>query len=384
MMIAMAVTWIVTPWVIVLAEKIGALDLPGGRKLHPRPVPRIGGVAVFAGFVAGLVFGAWITDSLVVTSVSVYWVGVAVAAAGMLLVGFWDDVRGLSFRWKFLWQIVGGVFVWWCGFRIDLIANLLELDPIELGWLSLPATVLWVIVVTNAVNLIDGLDGLAAGIALITSTAVAVIAFVRNDLGITATSVALTGSLIGFLRYNSNPARIFLGDSGSLFLGFVLAVTAMRGSQKAPTIVSVLVPLLVLGLPVLDTSLAVVRRLHRVSRGEGSRARVAHMVRNIDHVFLPDRGHIHHRLLEIGLSHRLAVLILYGIGTVFAVCGFALVMVRSAWIAGLLIGVLTLLIAAFLAPLYLGRWESAEKKKQPETADSPLAPPPLGASSDAR
>jgi UDP-GlcNAc:undecaprenyl-phosphate/decaprenyl-phosphate GlcNAc-1-phosphate transferase len=353
-LVAIGVTWTVTPWVIRLARALGAVDLPGGRKIHRDPVPRIGGLAVFAGFFAALVFAAQVTGNLLsMPTVSVYWFGLGWAAMGILIVGLIDDLWGLSFQWKFAAQIVASVFVWFCGFRIELLSHPLG-GEIRLGALSLPLTVLWIVGITNAVNLIDGLDGLATGIALITSLSVAVIAYARAELGVTAATVALAGSLVGFLRFNFSPARIFLGDSGSMFLGFVLAVTAVRGSQKGPTAVAILVPLLVLGLPLLDTGLAVVRRLYRLSsHGDGSGARLRYVARNIRHVFLPDRAHIHHRLLDLGLSHRRAVLVLYAAGTLFASSAFALVLFNSAWIAFLLLTFLGGLVAGFYLLLYL-------------------------------
>jgi UDP-GlcNAc:undecaprenyl-phosphate GlcNAc-1-phosphate transferase len=354
-LVAMGATWIATPGVIRLAGLFGAVDLPGGRKTHDSPMPRIGGLAVFIGFVAGMGFAAFATGNLFTfPQTGVYWRGLAFAATAMLIVGMIDDLYGLSYRWKFAAQITAAVYVWYCGFRIETITHPLG-GSMNLEFLSFPLTLLWIVGITNAVNLIDGLDGLAAGIALITTMAVAVIAFARGELGVTAASVTLAGSLIGFLRFNFNPARIFLGDSGSLFLGFVLAVTSVRGSQKGPTAVAILVPLLVLGLPLLDTGLAVVRRLYRLGNHgarNGDNA-LAYMVRHIDHVFLPDRGHIHHRLIDLGMSHRGAVLALYAVGVVFALAAFALTLFKSFWVALLLGGVLLLTMASFFALLYL-------------------------------
>lgn len=358
LIIAMGVTWMATPVLIRVAHRLGGMDLPGSRKVHREPIPRIGGLAVFLGFVAALTFAAWVTGALDgATRVSVYWKGLALATAFMLLVGLVDDLRGLSFRTKFVTQFAAAIFVWYCGFRVEVVTHPFG-GALELGWLSLPLTVLWIVAITNAVNLIDGLDGLAPGIALITTVAVAVIAFVRNELGITAVSVALAGALMGFLRYNINPARIFLGDSGSMFLGFALAVTSVRGSQKGPMVVAILVPLLVLGLPLLDTGAAVVRRVNRL-RAQGARGDHAlrYVLRNMTHVFQADRGHIHHCLLDAGLSQSRAVLVLYGVGSVFAICAFVLVLVKSLLIALLLIGILTVLMAAVLIPLYLGGWK---------------------------
>jgi UDP-GlcNAc:undecaprenyl-phosphate GlcNAc-1-phosphate transferase len=228
------------------------------------------------------------------------------------------------------------------------------------------------------VNLIDGLDGLATGIALMTAVAVATIAFVRMELGVTAASVALAGSLLGFLRYNFNPARIFLGDSGSMFLGFVLAVTSVRGSQKGPTAVAILVPLLVLGLPLLDTGLAVVRRLYRLGhRGAQTNGTLRYVLANFREVFLPDREHIHHRLLEAGLSQRRAVVVLYGVGSLFAFSAFLLVLLNSVWIALLLVGVLGTLLATFYLALYarVRRIEARREERSTERVE-PLASSP--------
>jgi len=165
LIVAMAVTWMATPATIRLARFLGAVDLPGERKVHHSPVPRIGGLAVFFGFASGLGFAAYFTG---VSTVSTYWSGLAAAATGMLLVGLIDDLWGLSYHWKFLAQIVAAMFAWYCGFRIEILTHPLG-GELTLGPLSLPATVLWIVGTTNAVNLIDGLDGLATGIALITT-----------------------------------------------------------------------------------------------------------------------------------------------------------------------------------------------------------------------
>jgi UDP-GlcNAc:undecaprenyl-phosphate GlcNAc-1-phosphate transferase len=172
-------------------------------------------------------------------------------------------------------------------------------------------------------------------------------------LGVTATCVALAGSLIGFLFHNFNPARIFLGDSGSMFLGFVLAVISVRGSQKGTTVVAVLVPLLMLGVPLLDTSLAVARRFRRLQQeGRNTDHAFAYLMRNLGQIFRPDRKHIHHRLLDLGLSQRRAAGVLYGLGALFASAAFAVVFMNSHRVASMLIAVLAILMATFLVLLY--------------------------------
>ena len=374
----MAVTWFVTPFVIRLARMLGAIDEPAARKAHATPMPRIGGIAVFAGFVGGLTVSAFAVGKLFSFEQStIDWRGLVIATTGILLVGLIDDLRGLSFYWKFGAQFIAAGFVWTSGFRIDTVSNPFG-DPFELGILSLPLTLVWIVGITNAVNLIDGLDGLASGIALITCLTVAGIGMVSGALGVTAASVALAGALIGFLRWNFNPAQIFLGDCGSLFLGFVLAVTSVRGSQKTPTAVAVLVPLLVLGLPLMDTSLAIVRRLWRIAASDGAASnRARYLLSNIHQVFLPDKDHMHHRLMAVGLSHRNAVLTLYVVGTVFAAAAFGMVLIKSAWIAFLLLGGLGLAMATFVIVLYF-RWGPPPRQGTPgrrivdSSANAPL------------
>ncbi len=366
-LLAAAVTWGVTPWVIAGAHRLGALDLPGGRKQHRAPVPRIGGVAVFVGFAVALAFGAAVAGRLYpLPKFDVYWSGFGAAAVGILLLGLVDDVRGISFGWKFAGQIAAAGFIWLCGFRIESILNPVGSGPLHLGWMSLPVTVLWVVGVTNAVNLIDGLDGLASGVALITTVSVAVVGAYRGALGVTVVGVALAGSLVGFLRFNFNPARIFLGDCGSMFLGFVLAVSAVRGSQKGPVVVAIVFPFLVLGLPILDTGFAFLRRLYWVARiGVRSGRPLVYVARNIQRVFLPDRGHIHHRLIGVGLSHRAAVVVLYGVGVVLATAGFAVVILNSVQIG--------MLMALLLVPLFAGLLYLEARIERGKTVD-PAAP----------
>jgi len=180
-------------------------------------------------------------------------------------------------------------------------------------------------------------------------------------------SVALAGSLLGFLRYNFNPARIFLGDSGSLFLGFVLAVVSVRGSTKGSATVAILVPLLVLGLPLFDTTVAVTRRLYRLgaSGRRSGRGSVGYVLRNIHHVFQPDRGHVHHQLIDLGLSHRNAVLILYVVGIMLALAAFMLVVVKSLWVAVLLVSALAVMLGAFFMLIYF-RVRRQEQQRETE------------------
>ncbi|MBZ5639269.1 MAG: undecaprenyl/decaprenyl-phosphate alpha-N-acetylglucosaminyl 1-phosphate transferase [Acidobacteriia bacterium] len=352
LLIAAIVSFGLTPVVIRLGRRFGALDKPGPRKVHKQPIPRIGGVAIFAGFMAAIVYAGFASGYLASGAHPRlgYWITLGTAAAGVFLLGLVDDLVGVAFQWKFLFQIAAAVAVWIGGFRIGILSHPLAAQSLNVGILSLPLTVLWIVGVTNAINLIDGLDGLAAGTALITTIAVAAVALKMGQPGVVGVSVALVGSLLGFLWFNFNPARVFLGDSGSTFLGFVLSVASIHGSQKGPTAVAVFAPLLVLGLPILDTSLAIARRLYRVgSEGLRSDEGLAYIWRNAHRVFLPDRLHLHHRLLDIGMSHRGAVISLYAVVAVLALAALAIVVVNSLWLALLLLAVLAVSMSVLVA-----------------------------------
>ena len=229
-----------------------------------------------------------------------------------------------------------------------------------------PLTVLWIVGVTNAVNLIDGLDGLAAGTALITTVAVATSAWDRGRVGVLAVCLALVGSLFGFLRWNFRPARIFLGDSGSLFLGFLLAVISIRGSQKGSTVVAVLAPVLLLALPIADTGLAVLRRSYGLL-AEGSRSSdgMRHVARNLTVVFRPDQGHIHHRLVALGLGHRQVVLVLYAVACLSCLVALGDLWMSSPPMAKMLAGALIVTSVLFLGGVYLGRRRRVRASRVP-------------------
>ncbi len=374
--VACVTTWLVTPVVVRLAHRVGAVDQPGPRKIHAAPTPRVGGVALFVGFVAGLTFAAFATGYVTNAqhSRATYWTILAIAALAMLVLGVVDDIRSLSFQWKFAVQILAASAVWAAGFRVQMVGVPFFSDVLHLGWLSLPLTVLWIVGVTNAFNLIDGLDGLAAGTALITTTVVALIAIAGGRIAVSAISVALVGALLGFLRYNFVPAQIFLGDSGSMFLGFTLAVISIHGAQKNVTAVAVLAPLLVMGYPILDTGLAIARRINYVRADAAGRGGWQYVARNAYRVFLPDRGHIHHRLLETGMSHRGAVLSLYGSAIALAGAALVLVVSNSLIVAILLAGSLTVLTVAFFGFVIL-RARLARRRQDAAVASTPPSSP---------
>ena len=301
------------------ARRAGLVDPCNDRKVHVNPVPRIGGVAIV------LAVALSITATLVVfgshaAAASVR--GLATVIGGALavhLVGLVDDIRPMRARWKFLAQIVVACGVFVAGLRVTTL-SLPFVGTVELGGVvGMLFTVLWFVGITNAFNLIDGLDGLAAGAALFALTTMFVVASSNGLIGAATVTIILAGATVGFLCFNFYPASIFLGDSGSLFLGFMLAGIGLLGSQKSPTVIAVAIPIVSLGLPVLDTALAVARRF---LRGQP--------------IFTADRAHIHHRLLSLGHSPRNVALLLYGACALLGLGGMMLVN-DSAYVAVVLL-----------------------------------------------
>jgi UDP-GlcNAc:undecaprenyl-phosphate/decaprenyl-phosphate GlcNAc-1-phosphate transferase len=313
--LAAAAAIALTPLVIRMASRWGVLDTPlGDRRVHTEPLPRLGGIAVFAAMCVGLLalVPALVTGVVVEAASLSFFFGVLFGGAIIFVIGLVDDIRGLRPSTKLAAQILAALVVYAYGFRIDVL-SLTPNTELTLGWMALPLTILWIVGITNAFNLIDGLDGLATGIAMVALTTTLAVAAVLGNWEVVLLSGALVGALGGFLRYNFNPARIFLGDSGSLFIGFMLAVLSVYGSQKSAAAVLVIIPLFALAIPLLDTLLAILRR----------------WLRGV-HFFEADARHIHHRLLALGLTHRHAVMTLYLVATVLALLGITLVFAPPA------------------------------------------------------
>jgi len=288
-----------TPLVRRLAHRWNLVDAPGARKIHTVSIPRVGGLAISLSMVLALAGAAALG---IVTAADVQaWLPVLLGGAIVFLVGLWDDVRPLPARLKLGAQLIGAGLTVALGVRIDHVTVFGA--TVGLGALALPLTMVWLVGLTNAFNLMDGLDGLATGLAIIAAATCAVVSLARDDVQGGTLLIVLLGALVGFLPYNFNPATIFLGDSGALVVGYVLAVTAITSFQKGATALVVLGPLLLFALPISETLHSVVRRL----RGQGLRQ-----------VFLADQQHVHHRLLSQGLSHRQAVLLLYGVSLSFS------------------------------------------------------------------
>jgi UDP-GlcNAc:undecaprenyl-phosphate GlcNAc-1-phosphate transferase len=326
---------ILTPIVRRLAHQFGALDhARSSRKIHGHPIPRLGGVAIVIAFYVPLVglllFQTKLGELFVAEREHV--IGLFLGGLAIASLGLYDDLRGANAWKKFAVQfgVAGGLY--WLGFRVEYLANPFG-EAIPLGWISLPFTVFWIVGVVNAMNLIDGLDGLAGGVALVAVVTTFLISVQRAHPLMMLFTSALAGAIIGFLFYNFNPASIFMGDTGSMFLGFVLATSAIQTNQKASTAAAILIPTIALGLPIMDTLLAIARR---ALRGRP--------------LFQADREHIHHRLMAMGLSHRQTVLVLYGFCIVLGTAALLLTYANSGQAALLLI-VVALVALVFLRSL---------------------------------
>ena len=305
--VALTTALLATPVVRGLAIRRGLLDHPGGRKIHHAAVPRVGGVAmVLAFFVAlgGAMIGAelirsapaWQSDRVL---------AVVMGIAVLVVVGIVDDLRGMRARVKLLAQVLAAFVAWMLGLSIEVLH--LPSGTVQLGVLALPVTLLWIVGILNAVNLIDGLDGLASGVVLAALGTFAVLAFAGGIDSALVITAAVSGAAVGFLAYNLHPASIIMGDTGSMFLGFVVAALAILVTQDGSRPVAPWIPILTLALPIVDTTWAIVRRL----RGGGS-------------VFEPDRGHVHHQLLSRGMSQRDAMLVLTACAAMAAIAAIVL------------------------------------------------------------
>lgn len=330
-LIALAVAYMVTPFVIKVAYKVGAIDVPrDSRRVHKVPIPRLGGIAIFIGFLASV---------LVTFRLDTRLIGVLAGAAMIVTMGYFDDIKPLSAKVKLLIQIVAAGIVVYSGIKVEFVTNPLSFmfegvqHYIKLGNWAYPLTIVWIVGVTNAINLIDGLDGLAAGVSTISAITLSAVAIFLNQDYIAVMAIILAGATIGFLPYNFNPAKIFMGDTGSLFLGYMLSVISVMGVLKSAAALSIMVPIFAIGLPIFDTFMAIVRRsLSGKSLMEA------------------DKGHLHHRLLDRGLSQRQAVLTLYSIS---AVLGFSAVVLVEATLKVAVVLVLAVFLLASMGVRYL-------------------------------
>lgn len=292
--LAAVVSFASTPLVRKLAFKIGAVDIPkDDRRVHKEAMPLIGGLAIALGVFVGM---------LIFMPLSRKVISIIIGGSIILIGGIIDDVKDMSARDKMLVQIIAAGVLVFGGIRINFITNPFSGGIFYLGWLSIPISLFWIVGITNTINFIDGLDGLSAGVAMISSLSLMVVASKLGYSNVVILAALLGGACLGFLPHNFNPAKIFMGDTGAMFLGFILATISIEGVMKSVTAVAVLAPVIILGVPIFDTAFAIIRRL---LSGQS--------------VATADRGHLHHRLLDRGFSQKKAVLILYGLSAVFGV-----------------------------------------------------------------
>ena len=272
--IALIVAYALTPSVKKLAIKVGAVDRPNARKVHTHIIPRLGGLAIYIGFLAGVLYSMPMNHEML---------GLLLGCTAIVCVGIWDDICNIPAKVKLVGQILSAAIPVAFGIQIEWLTNPFGNLIILPEAVAIPLTIFWIIGFTNTVNLIDGLDGLAAGVSFIAS-------------------ISMAGAALGFLQYNFNPAKIFMGDTGSMLLGYTMAVTAVLGLVKTAATIALVVPVIALGLPILDTLFAIIRR--KMSGVP---------------IFTPDKGHLHHRLLALGLSQKQAVLIMYCVSIVLGI-----------------------------------------------------------------
>ena len=319
--ISLVISYLITPFIINLANKIGAIDVPkDDRRVHKNPIPRLGGLGIFIGFLIPAIFLLKPDEKILAT----------ILASGIIVcMGIIDDISPIPAKIKLLIQIFCASIIVWAGIKINFFTNPFKDDMlIVLNLLSIPISIFWIVGITNTVNLIDGLDGLAAGISTIAAFMLFMVAIISGQYKVAVLLMSVLGGAVGFLPHNFNPAKIFMGDTGSLFLGFILSVTSILGTIKGATVLAVIIPLLVLAVPILDTTFAIVRRF---LAGKP--------------IMEADKGHLHHRLLSKGLSQKKTVLYLYAISAILGLS--ALYLQRSDFETGLLVIGIDILIIIF-------------------------------------
>lgn len=316
---------LVTPLVIKLAHKIGATDKPNKRKVHENIMPRLGGLAIFIGVLVGFFVSGLYNEKIT---------AISFGAILVVVLGILDDMYQLSAKVKFISQIFIASIVVSTGLTIEFITIPFVVEKFQLGIWAYPITVLWIVGITNAINLIDGLDGLAAGISSIGIITVAIMAGIAGKILILTLALIVVASTIAFLFYNFFPAKIFMGDTGALFLGYSISILSLLGLYKSVTLFSFVIPIIILGVPIFDTAYAIIRRLI-----------------NKQPISAPDKSHLHHRIMAVGLSHRNTVLVIYGLGILFSIAAIILTS-ATLWVS--LITVFGLLLVVHLIAETIG------------------------------
>ncbi|MEH7444566.1 MraY family glycosyltransferase [Bacillus sp. JJ1122] len=319
MFICFITSILITPLVKRFAIKIGATDKPNQRKVHQKIMPRLGGLAIYISFIVGLL--------VLQPSSENHW-PIVLGSFIIILTGIFDDLFELSAKIKLGGQLAAAtVVVVWGDVLVSFI-NLPFGGMIEFGYFSIPLTILWIVGITNAINLIDGLDGLAAGVSSIALITIAFMALIMGNFYVVAIASVLLASTLGFLFYNFHPAKIFMGDTGALFLGFIIAVLSLLGFKNV-TVISLIVPVIILGVPISDTFFAIIRRFV-----------------NKKPLSAPDKSHLHHCLLRLGYSHRQTVLMIYAMAAMFGLTAIIFSQAK-VWGSFVVVGILLILIEVF-------------------------------------
>jgi len=348
LLISTSISLLITPLIRFTALKLNILDFPSERKIHQKQMPLLGGIPIFIAFNLTIFLGILFNFEYLEKFYTSHWLSIFIAQLIILGIGIYDDIKKVKPWIKLLFQIFAGSFLIVSGFGIHIITNPFTGNSINLGILFIPITILWVVGITNALNLIDGLDGLATGTSFIACITIFGISYIYQNIGIALVSLILAGSILGFLRYNFYPAKVFLGDSGSLLLGFLLAVLSLQGSHKGAVVVAILAPILALGLPIMDTLLTMTRRflksIHLVNY-QNENGKLKTLLSKGFSIFEADKDHIHHRLLKIGFSQKKVVIILYGICIIFCTLAFVTIAWKNLNITLFLVAII---IASFI------------------------------------
>lgn len=326
---AFAISNVMTPVAKKISLKLGAIDMPKARGMHKKPMPRMGGIAIVAGFTLTVLLLYNFTEYSDMHKLTGYFIG----AAMIVVLGMVDDVKNLPAKFKFAVQILAALVAVAFGIRIHIVMWPVTYALLKL---SIPITVIWIVGLTNAVNLIDGLDGLATGVSSIAAICIMVLCILTGDETSVVLTAALAGSCLGFLPRNFNPAEIFMGDTGATFLGYTLAVTSILGVFKGYAMIALMVSVLAVGFPIFDTLFAMTRRAARHQP-----------------IMQADRGHLHHKLIDRGFSQKQAVMILYGIS---AVCAAIAIFIALKDAKTLVVILFTIIVLGLLVYFVNHRW----------------------------
>lgn len=345
----------VTPFLIDFGKKHGFVDKVNRRKIHRGAIPRIGGIGIALGTLFPL-FLLYFYDNSVSQILFGSRSNVFVIIVGGLLIsllGLLDDIKGVSAKWKLAFQLALATAAWMSGFAIDAVS--MPWGVVQLGWFGFFFTILWIVGIINAINLIDGMDGLSSGISFFACITIMTLSIANDYMFVALVSAALAGAVVGFLIFNFNPAKIFMGDAGSMFIGYILAVLSLKNQSKGHTVVSLLIPIIAMGLPILDTALAFIRRFMRNQS-----------------IFVADKQHIHHILLSKGWNQRKVVLVLYGISIVFTSLSMLLIFNKDLQ-AFLIITVFSIVVFVLITKLgYMEMFYSRFRTKRSNRLEAQL------------